>query len=86
MYPLFQDSRFRCLYKGAPLKVITDSSLFPNFQKCQFSRNSEKIKKNSSQNDKSRIPIRDSKFLASLFTPSGTFIFEKNHILEIPFL
>ena len=42
--------------------------------------------KNSSKNVKSRIGIRDSKFLASVFTPSGTFIFEKNHLLEIPFL
>ena len=41
--------------------------------------------KKLSQNIKSGIGIRDSKFSASVFTPSGTFIFEKNHILKITF-
>ena len=42
--------------------------------------------KNSSKNVESRIGIRDSKFSASVFTPSGTFIFEKNHVETPPFL
>ena len=45
-----------------------------------------KITKNVSQNAKSRIGIRDTKFLTFSYTPTGTFIFEKNHVLEIPFL
>ena len=45
-----------------------------------------KILNISPQNDKSRIGIRDSKFLAYSYTPVSSFIFEKNHILEIPFL
>ena len=44
-----------------------------------------KNQKNSSQNAKSRIGIRDSKFLAYSYTPTSTFIFEKNHILKMSF-
>ena len=42
--------------------------------------------KNLSQNAKSRIGIRDIKFLAYSYTHTSSFIFEKNHILEIHFL
>ena len=42
--------------------------------------------KNSSKNVESRIGIRDSKFSASLFTHTSSFIFEKNHVETPPFL
>ena len=45
-----------------------------------------KILNISPQNDKSRIGIRDSKFLVYSYTPTSSFIFQKNHILEILFL
>ena len=42
--------------------------------------------KNSSKNVESRIGIRDSKFSASVFTHTSSFIFEKNHVETPPFL
>ena len=74
-------------------KYVSDLYIFENigfqkirkiiiFQNVKFYKNYKRL----SQNVESRIPIRDSKFSTSVFTPSGTFIFEKKHILEIPFL
>ena len=41
--------------------------------------------KNLLQNVKSRIGIRDSKFLAYSYTPTSSFNFTKNHFLKITF-
>ena len=55
-----------------------------------FSKNNDflKILKNYKKllkNAKSRIGIRDSKFLAYSYTHTSSFIFEKNHISKMSF-
>ena len=44
-----------------------------------------KLKKKSSQNSKSRTPIRLSKFLTLLCTPTSTFNVTKNQVSTIHF-
>ena len=46
---------------------------------------SKKSRKILLKNVESRTPIRLSKFLASLFTHTSSFIFEKNHVSNPPF-
>ena len=70
-------------------KMYYPRSLFPKIMKIPKNHDflkKPKITKNWSQNVKSRIPIRDSKFLAYSYTHTSSFIFEKNHILKTPFL
>ena len=87
-YPIFPDFQPWPFPKCRPLGGVP-GSLFPKipiFPKMSNFPKNPKITKNWSQNTKSRIPIRDSKFLAYAYTPTSSFIFEKNHILKTPFL
>ena len=87
-YPIFLNFRpwhfQHCWPWGGP--GITFFQKFRFFQKCQIFQKILKLQKNSSQNAKSRIGIRDSKFLAYSYTHTSSFIFEKNHILKTSFL
>ena len=86
-YPIFLNFRpwhfQHCWPWGGP--GITFFQKFRFFQKCQIFQKILKLQKNSSQNAKSRIGIRDSKFLAYSYTHTSSFIFEKNHISKTPF-
>ena len=95
VYCLFRSKLFTPFFLSWYLKIYKKSTpgvpgphfpKIPIFPKMSNFPKNPKITKNSSQNAKSRIGIRDSKFLAYSYTPASSFIFQKNHILEIPFL